>query len=316
MAGGAPVDRRGARLAGHAHMTIDGDVWRHDTPPKVAHELSHVVGFVRPQRDPAEGRPAVQKIKGLLALGRASSQADRTIHHQSMAVLHQRMPHVAELGRLAVALLVKPRVRIRQAAVCLVRALLLVEVPLGIAARSRAVIVAAILAPEALDRRPGLQQRAVHREVIARQQPLHFRLGHHRRQELRRDLALQQPVAVLREARMVPSRVVHPQPHEPAEQKVELHPLHQLALRPDAVKRLQQHRPKQSLRRDRWTAKPHRVQHRKVFRQVGQGRVRDRPDRAQWVVRPNPCLKVNIAEQRTREIIRSAHHKLQKTRRQ
>jgi hypothetical protein len=30
---------------------------------------------------------------------------------------------------------------------------------------------------------------------------------------------------------VVPRRVIHRQPHEPAEQKVELYPLHQLAFR-------------------------------------------------------------------------------------
>ena len=50
---------------------------------------------------------------------------------------------------------------------------------------------------------------------------------------------------------MVPGRLVRREPDEPAEQEVELEPLHQLALRADRVERLQQHRPQQHLRRDR-----------------------------------------------------------------
>ena len=64
----------------------------------------------------------------------------------------------------------------------LVRPLLAAEVPLTVApAVGRT--AAAILAPEALHRRPRLQQRAVHREVLAAQQPLHPWQGQQRRQE-------------------------------------------------------------------------------------------------------------------------------------
>jgi hypothetical protein len=91
-------------------------------------------------------------------------------------------------------------------------------------------------------------------------------------------------------------------------QKVELHPLHQLPFRSDAVKRLQQHRPKQPLRRNRRPAKPGRIQCRQLSRQIDQGRVGDLPDDPQRMIRPNLRLKINLAEQRSRPFIRSAHH--------
>ena len=83
------------------------------------------------------------------------------------------------------------------------------EVALGVAARTLAVAVASIFPAEALDRRPRLDQRAVYREAIARQQPLHLRLGRHSCQELRSDLSLQQPVTVLGEGRVVPDCIIH-----------------------------------------------------------------------------------------------------------
>src|SRR5512144_294022 len=46
---------------------------------------------------------------------------------------------------------------------------------------------------------PGLDQRAVDREVLVRKQPFDLRLVEHGGEELRRDLAAQQPVAVLGE---------------------------------------------------------------------------------------------------------------------
>ncbi len=72
-----------------------------------------------------------------LPLGRAGGLADAAADRQAMTVLHQGMPHVAELGRLPVALLVEPRLRIGRALVRLVGALLLVEVTLGVAAGPR-----------------------------------------------------------------------------------------------------------------------------------------------------------------------------------
>src|SRR5450432_554840 len=102
-----------------------------------------------------------------------------------MAVLHQGMPHVAELGRLPVALLVELCLRVGRTFVRLVGALLLMEVPLGVTARSLAIIIAAILLPEALDRGPCLDQRTVHRKVIVRQQQLYLGLSQNRSQELR-----------------------------------------------------------------------------------------------------------------------------------
>ena len=50
---------------------------------------------------------------------------------------------------------------------------------------------------------------------------------------------------------MIPRRVIHAETDEPAEQEIELHPLHQLALGADPVERLEQHRAQQPLRRDR-----------------------------------------------------------------
>ena len=81
--------------------------------------------------------------------------------------------------------------------------------------------------------------------------PAHPRLRQHGRQEARRYLAIQQPVAVLGEGGGVPDRIVHAEPDEPAEQQVEVDPLDQLAFGPDRVEGLQQQRPQQPLGRDR-----------------------------------------------------------------
>jgi hypothetical protein len=65
-------------------------------------------------------------------------------------------------------------------------------------------------------------------------------LSQDRCQELGGHLAFEQTVAVLREHRVIPHRIIDPQPNEPAEQQVELQPLHQLTFRADRIKGLQQ----------------------------------------------------------------------------
>src|ERR1700752_1891376 len=115
---------------------------------------------------------------------------------------------------------------------------------------------AATLRLEALHRRPGFEKCPIHREVLMRQKTLHLRIGQQRSQKLLSDLGGQQSVAVLRENRVVPHRIIDPKSDEPPEQQVKLHPLHQLTFRTNRIKKLQQARTDQSLRRDRGTSLP------------------------------------------------------------
>ena len=167
-------------------------------------------------------------------------------------------------------------------------------------------LAAAVLRPEALHAGPGLDQRAVDREVLVRQQRLDLGLGQHRAQELGRDLALEQPVAVLGEHRHVPDRIVDAEPDEPAEQQVVVELLHQLPLRAHRVERLQQQRPQQLLRRDRGPA-VQRVELLELRRQRRQRGIDDRQDRPQRMIRRHPALAAHIAEQPFRPPIRPAH---------
>ena len=238
---GSSVDRRLAPLAGLGQMTIDGDVRGHGSGAQVGHEPGHVIGLVGAQGDPPlrSAAAALDQIERRLSLGRTAGLGDAATNRQTVAVLHQGMTEIAELGRLAVALAVELGVRIGGAPMGLVGALLAVEVAFAIAARAVIIIIIApIRLAEALHRRPGFEQCPVHREVVVGDQPLHLRLSQHGLEELGRDLTFQQPVAVLREGRVVPHRIVHAKPREPAEQKIELNPLHQLTLGPDPIERL------------------------------------------------------------------------------
>lgn len=120
------------------------------------------------------------------------------------------------------------------------------------------------------------------------------------------DLAAEQPVAVLREARVIPHLVVHREADEPAEQQATVDRLHRLPLAADRVQRHQQLRSLQLLRRDR-VATQAGMQGIEVPVQFPQRRIRHRPDRAQRMILPYPQIRTDRADQGIVLDIVSAH---------
>jgi hypothetical protein len=132
--------------------------------------------------------------------------------------------------------------------------------------------------------------------VLARQESLHSLLIQNRIEELRRGIALEEPIAVFREHRVIPDRIVDRQANEPAKQQVELHPLHQLPLGADRVESLQEHCPQKHLGWDRGPTSA-RVQFAEPHRQRLQRPIGKMPDCSQRVIPPNPSLQINIRKQ-------------------
>jgi hypothetical protein len=105
---------------------------------------------------------------------------------------------------------------------------------------------------------------------------------------------------------VIPDRVVDADADEPAEQQVELQPLHQLPLRADRIERLQEHRSQKLLGRDRGTANL-RIKRRELARKRRQPLVHDRADRPQRVILANPRFEIDLAEQRPRPLVPAPH---------
>jgi len=99
---------------------------------------------------------------------------------------------------------------------------------------------------------PGLQQGAIHGEVLIAEQRFDFRCAHQLLQEAAHDLLVQQPLPVFGECGGVPDRIIRAQAHKPAEQQVVVELLQQEALRSDPIERLQQRGQQQLLGRHRW----------------------------------------------------------------
>ena len=62
---------------------------------------------------------------------------------------------------------------------------------------------------------PGFEQRAVDREVLVGQQTVGFDRGQHFREERVGDVAVEQPIAILRKRGRVPDRIVQAQADKP-----------------------------------------------------------------------------------------------------
>ena len=299
MPGGPAVDRRAPAGGVLGDMRCDVEL---------AHgrdEACRVEALVAGHGDPVAARDFGGHGRSLVALGRAVGLAHPAVDQQTVPVLHQGMADEGQLGLLASALAVEPGLGVGGRGVGVVAALLTVEMALAVAARPRR-LAAAVLGPEALHGGPSLDQRAVDREVLVRQQRLDLRLVEHGTQELGRDLALEQPVAVLGEHRHVPHRIVDAQADKPAKQQVVVQLLHQLALRAHRVEGLQQQGAQQPFRRDRGPP-VHGVELLEFARQRCQRRIRDRQDRPQRMIDRHPLLATHVGEHPLRPPIRTSH---------
>ena len=106
---------------------------------------------------------------------------------------------------------------------------------------------------------------------------------------------------------MIPGGVINAQTDKPAKQEIELHQLHQLALRADPVECLQKHGPQQAFGGNGWPADLRRIKRIKISAQIGQRSVDDLTDLPQRVIGPHPLLQIHVRKQRPRPHIRTAH---------
>src|SRR5665213_3184467 len=132
--------------------------------------------------------------------------------------------------------------------------------------------------------------------MLVRQQRFDLRMVQKARHELRKYLAVLQPLSVLREGGGVPDTIVGRKPHKPAVQKIVIQLLHELSLRADAVKHLEQQCAQQLLRRDRGPSFA-RVQPPQAAVQLTEDLSDKLADLPQRVPRRNPCLWRDVRKQ-------------------
>jgi hypothetical protein len=178
----------------------------------------------------------------------ADSGPDLEEDAEPVLVFHRRVARKAKPGLSAVPLAHQLRLRVRGRLVGVVPPALALKITPAIAV-TRPLIRALFL--EALQRRPRLNQRRIHREVLIANPTLGLREPHDLSKEQVRHLVLQQPRLVLGERGVVEDRLVGVKVQEPAEQQIILEALAELPLRTDRVERHQHLCQKQPLWRDR-----------------------------------------------------------------
>jgi len=148
----------------------------------------------------------------------------------------------------------------------------------------------------ALERGQGLDQCAIHAEVLLRQQIGGSGLLQHLSKELVCHLAFEQPIPVLGEGRVMPDPVVHGETHKPAKQQVVVDLFDQLPFAADGEECHQQLGPQQFLR---WNRVSPEVGIKRIELAVQrlEGLIDHPADGAQWMILWYSLLRTHRAEQ-------------------
>ena len=298
----AGIDRASPPLADFGRAIVLRHMRRDVDGTQVFNMALRIIGLVRACRDAMTNGLALGFQHGLRGapFRRAIGLCDDPCHRKPVPVLHGDMTHVAEPRLPPRRLAIETALRIGRARMRLVRAFLAAKI------RAISFIVAAVLGPKALLRRPGLDQSPIHRKMLVRQKRLHLRVIQKLRHELLKHLAVLQSIPVLGESRRVPHRVVRRKPGEPAIQKIIVELFHQLAFRADAVEHLEQQGAQQLLRRDRGAARA-RIELSEAGAQVFQNRPNQLPYLPQRMLRRHPRLRRQIGKQSALISKSSAH---------
>ena len=116
-------------------------------------------------------------------------------NNQTVAILHQHMPHVRQIGPVILALAIEPCIRIGHRLVSGVGEFLPVKIDLIVAPNRP--LGRAIFRTKAFDRSPGLKQGAVNGEVLVGEQPLFVGLFQNGGKKLSRNFRLEQTRLIL-----------------------------------------------------------------------------------------------------------------------
>jgi hypothetical protein len=159
---------------------------------------------------------------------------------------------------------------------------------------------------EALEASRGLDQGPVHREMLVREQVPLVGLSHDQLEQRSPHLVVEQPLTILGERRRIEAWFHQLHVQEPAEQEVVVEFLTEGSLTPHRIKRDQERRLEQPLRRDRRSAVlgVHRVE---GIRQCGQCLLGERLNRAQRMVLRYPLLQVDKGQHRHLGLAASTH---------
>src|SRR5271169_2244740 len=199
MAGGAAVDG-----AVDFAREVRSDLMR----AQLTHQFLLIVTLIPAQRDSMLASDLYRHRESRLGFCAAAGLSQPGIDHQAVAIVHLHMPGVTELGLFARPFAGQARLRIGGRLVRGVGASLAVKVHARVAGIIGWSLLVIPFAFETLVSGPSLDQRAVDRKMLIREEASGARLIEHRVEKALRYIAHQQALPVLREDGHVPYRVV------------------------------------------------------------------------------------------------------------
>ncbi len=241
-----------ARIDGRAATSLDvlrdmrGDVQLTGSPD----ELARVIALIRCEGASRWTGQLTEHVDRRAALGSATGLGHLRGDNQAIAVLADRVTEIGQLRGRPGIFFVQLCLRVSRGRMRIIRALLTAKIASIIAATASTRATRAVLGSKALVRRLCCDHRAVDAEMLIAQKARHPSLLNDGLEQLTGDVCLEQPIAVLAEGRVIPHRLIHRQPDEPAEQKVVLELLDQPPLAADRIQNLQKQCPNEPLRRN------------------------------------------------------------------
>src|SRR6266850_2251414 len=246
-------------------------------------------------------------------LSAARGLTDFEIDQQPISVLHQRMRPVTQLSLFSRPLAHQKTVGIRAGLMGLVAAFLAMKIHPAVAWIALIFISRSLFPfrPKTLQACPRLDQSPIHREMIVAHQPSPSGLSHHRLKKQSPHLVLHQPLAVLTEYRRIKALFLKLHVQKPAKQQIIAQLLAELALASDRVKRDQQQRLQDLLRRHRGPTHfgIHLI---KNPRQSQKLSIRHRFDPSERMLTWNTALYRNQSQHTCLSVLRPAHPRLQR----
>ncbi len=162
-------------------------------------KLPRVVAPIRPQRHPLPpSRYLSRHLHCRFPLRPPVGSGHPHVHDQTVPVLSQHVPQIAQLRLCRLALPPQPRLCVCRRLLRLIPSLLPPKVhpPIPPALRRLVVVPLLLLRPETLLARPRLPHRPVDRKMLARHQTPLLRLPHDLAEKLPCHISLQQPVPI------------------------------------------------------------------------------------------------------------------------
>jgi hypothetical protein len=148
------------------------------------HQFPAVVTFVGAQHDPTAARNLLHHRYGRLRFGAPRGLSYTAIDGQAVAVFHQYVSGVTELGLLALTLAGQQRLGVSGGLVRVFAAPFAMKVDPRVAGiLGRSLGIGMVFALETLVSCPGLDQGSIDREVLVGEQALHAGLTHNRGKE-------------------------------------------------------------------------------------------------------------------------------------